>query len=51
MIRLDYGRDFQKINVYGVECEFNDMRIKHAVRRREDIGMRLQGMMTTAENR
>lgn len=51
-MRLDYGKEtFSKINVCGVECEFNDMRIKHAVYRRKDISMRLQGMITTAENR
>ena len=29
-MRLDYGEEkFTKVNVCGVECEFNDMRIKH----------------------
>ena len=28
-MRLDYGKEtFSKVSVCGVECEFNDMRIK-----------------------
>ena len=44
--RLDYRKEsYTKVSVCGLGCEFSDMRIERGTSQRENISMRLPGIM------